>query len=189
MSDGFENLRLSLGLAHVAPGAEVRVSHRDGSVLVASACPAADIDICELRVMVAAGRCSYWSDLDRWSESTGICGVTEVGGSVRDCGNGLYRYREGDREQRWFATTLSPAEIVDVLERIEEDDSVNDVLDVTLKPDFALHVTTVCIQAAERELDAHLTDPAMSVYGACLAEEVTKGTLIEHDGDSKESNR
>ncbi len=189
MSEGFENLRLGVALAHMAPGAMIRVARRDGSELVASGCPAADIDICELRVMVAAGRGSCWSDLEDWSESTGICGVTEVSGSVRDCGNGLYRYRKGDREQRWFATTLSPAEIVDVLERIEQDDSVNDVLDVTLKPDFALHVTTVCIQAADRELDAHLTDPAMSVYGACLAEEVAKSILTEPHGDSKESNR
>ncbi len=188
MSEGFENLRLSVGLAHMAPGAAIRVSYRDGSELVASSCPAADIDICELRVMVAAGRRSCWSDVDDWRESTGIDGVTEVTGSVRDCGNGLYRYREGKREQRWFATTLSPAEIVVLLERIEEDDTVNDVLDVTLKPDFALHVTTVCIQAAEQELDARLTDPAMSVYGACLAEEMTKGTLTEYDRDSKESN-
>jgi hypothetical protein len=147
------------------------------------------MNICGLRVMVAAGRRSCWSDLEGWRESTGICGVTEVTGSVQDCGNGLYRYREGDREQRWFATTLSPAEIIHVLKRIEEDDSINDIFDVTLKPDFALHVTTVCIQASEQELDAHLTDPAMSVYGACLAEEMTISTLTEYTDDNKESNR
>ena len=127
MSEGFENLRLSVGLAHMAPGATIRVSYRNGSELVASACPAADIDICELRMMVATGRRSCWSDLEDWRQSTGICGITEVSGSVRDCGNGLYRYREGDREQRWFATTLSPAEIVEVLERIEEADGGREI--------------------------------------------------------------
>lgn len=187
MNHGFESLRLSVALAHMAPGASVRVVHRDGTELVASACPAADVNICELRMMVAAGRGSSWSDLESWMESTGISGISAVGGSVQDCGNGLYRFRAGDREQRWFATTLSPAEIVEVLERIEADDSVNDVLDVTLKPDFALHVTMVCIQAADRALDNRLTDPAMSVYGACLAEELTKSTLNDQH-DSKESN-
>ena len=187
MNNGFESLRLSVGLAHMAPGALITVVNRDGTELVASACPAADIDICELRMMVAAGRGSCWSALDSWMETTGIIGVSAVGGSVQDCGNGLYRYLSDGREQRWFATTLSPAEIVEVLERIEADDSVNDVMDVTLKPDFALHVTTVCIQAADRELDDRLTDPAMSVYGATLAEELTKGTLNDQH-DTKGSN-
>jgi len=187
MNNGFENLRLGVGLAHMAPGAVIRVFNCDGSELVASACPAADLDICELRMMVAAGRGSCWSALESWMETTGISGVGTVGGSLQDCGNGLYRYWNEGREQRWFATTLSPAEIVEVLDRIEADESENEVMDVTLKPDFALHVTTVCIQAADRELDARLTDPAMSVYGACLAEELTKSTLNDQH-DSKESN-
>ena len=167
-SPKFELLRLGVGLAHVVPGAEIRISAPAGSDLSVSSSPGADMDICDLRQLVLSSVCASQPDVSQWIE------IIEIRGSIDDGGGGIYRSRQGADEQRWFATLLPPCEVIDLLKRLERRAQIDPTVRALLKPDPALGVTAVCLEAGDPEVDVDISDTAETVHGACLVSELLR---------------
>ena len=167
-SPEFEQLRLGVALAHVVPDAEIRISAPAGSDLAVSSCPSADMDICDLRQLVVSSACPRQPDVSQWIT------VLEIRGSLEHCGGGVYRPRHAQEEHRWFATLLSPREVVDVLMRLESRAQVDESVKALLKPDLALGVTSVRLRAGDPAVEVDIDDTAQTVHGACLVSELLR---------------
>ena len=169
-SPEFEQLRLGVALAHVVPDAEIRISAPVGSDLAVSSCPGADMDICDLRQLVVSSACPRQPDVSQWIK------VLEIRGSIQHCGGGLYRPRQPQDEHRWFATLLSPREVVDILLRLECRAQVDESVKALLKPDLALGVTSVRLRTDDPTVNVDIDDTAQTVHGACLVSELLRCT-------------
>ena len=169
-SPEFEQLRLGVALAHVVPDAEIRISAPAGSDLAVSSCASADMDICDLRQLVVSSACPRQPDVSQWIK------VLEIRGSIQHCGGGLYRPRQPQAEHRWFATLLSPREVVDILLRLECHARVDESVKALLKPDLALGVTSIRLRADDPTVEVDIDDTAQTVHGACLVSELLRCT-------------
>ena len=167
-SPEFELLRLGVALAHVVPEAEMRISAPAGSNLSVSSSPSADMDICDLRQLAVSSSCPRQPDISQWIE------IIEIGGSLEYCAEGVYRVRHATDDQRWFATLLSPREVIDVLMRLESRAEVDESLKALLKPDLALGVTSVRLRAGDPAADVDIDEAAQTMHGACLVSELLR---------------
>ena len=102
-----EYLRLATALAHSVPGAELRLSTDRGDQVVVSHHPAADIDPCTLRQIVAASACPSQPDYSRRVVEVSI------GGALISLGGGVHSTEREGRAQRWIASLLRPELIVE----------------------------------------------------------------------------
>ena len=169
-SPEFELLRLGVALAHIVPEAEMRISAPAGPNLSVSSSASADMNICDLRQLVVSSSCPRQPDVSQWIR------VIEVGGSLEYCAGGVYRARHAAGDQRWFATLLSPREVIDVLLRLESRAEVDESIKALLKPDLALGVTSVRLRAGDPAADVDLDEAAQTVHGACLVSELLRCT-------------
>ncbi|MCY4175360.1 MAG: hypothetical protein OXD37_03360 [Acidimicrobiaceae bacterium] len=167
-SPEFELLRLGVALAHCVPGAEMRISAPAKSDMSVSMSSSADMHICELRKLVVASSCPRHSDISQWIK------IIEIGGSLEHCAGGTYRERGAACDQRWFATLLSPHEVVDVLRRLESRAEVDESVKALLKPDIALGVTSVRLTAGDRSASPSIDESAQAAHGACLVSELLR---------------
>ena len=167
-SPAFELLRLGVALAHVVPEAEMRISAPAGSNLSVSSNPSADMDICDLRQLVVSSSCPRQPDVSQWIK------VIEIGGSLEYCAGGVYRSLGTPDDQRWFATLLSPREVIDVLMRLESRSEVDESVKALLKPDLALDVTSVRLRAGDPAAGVDIDEAAQTVHGACLVSELLR---------------
>ena len=167
----FDVLRLGVGLAHMVRGAELRLSTPNTPDLVASMHPSSDLRICDVREAVLYSGCPYRLDMSRWIT------ITEIGGSLRPCGGGVYRLLGVEPEQRWFATLLSTDEVIGVLTRLEDEDPLTGGVDANLMPDPALGVTAVCLSTNDLFLD--IDEVAVTLHGACLVSELLEQSARE----------
>lgn len=167
-SSGFELLRLGVALAHVVPGADMHIAAPAGSDLSVSSSPAADMNICDLRQLVVSSSCPRQPDVSQWIK------IIEIGGSLEHCGGGIYRSRGTPDDQRWFATLLSPREVIDVLMRLESRAEVDESVKALLKPDLALGVTSVRLRAGDPAAEVGIDEAVQSAHGACLVSELLR---------------
>jgi hypothetical protein len=167
MTSNAESLRLSVGLVHAVPGAELRLTTTDDQVVVISTHPGADLDPCAMRRTVLASACPAKPDLSRWISAV------DIGGSLKSCGAGLYRARSGLTEQRWFASLLRPERVLDLLEAVDVSAVPDDALLASVRPDPALGMSSVCISVAAPCLEKRMDEIASAAYAACLIEELT----------------
>lgn len=165
-----QQLRLAAGLAHVVPGAELRLRHADGRQVVVSRHPGADVDPCELRQAVAAGACPAHPDCSRWLE------VDWLGGTLELRDHTVLRRHTTGREERWFATLLDADAVVGVLEGLTPDgldEAAMQVISAGLRPDPVLEMTAVCLTTEAPCLEPHLDRIAAQAHAACLVAEIT----------------
>ena len=167
---GFDSVRLAVGLAHAVPDAEIRLAAPVGSDLSVSSNPGADIDICRLQQLVASSTCASQPDVSRWIR------ITEIRGSIRHCGGGIYRTCSETDEQRWFATLLTPGEVIDILRRLESRERIAPGVDALLKPDLALGVTAVCLSVGDPAAGIDIDDAAEAAHSACMVSELLRCT-------------
>ncbi|MEM7322959.1 MAG: hypothetical protein AAF531_07730 [Actinomycetota bacterium] len=158
------SVRLAVGLAHTAPGAELTLRRADGGELVAANRLGADIDLCALRrfVIDAVGR----SAADRWVAVVGL------GGSLARAEDGFWRSTDPDEHRRWFATFLRQDRIVELLGEIDTTDIGDDGIDVMLKPDPCLGVTSVRVSAEGSHLIERLDELTRRAASACVVDEL-----------------
>ncbi|MEM9566204.1 MAG: hypothetical protein AAGA93_26525 [Actinomycetota bacterium] len=157
------NVRLAVGLAHGVPGAELRIRRTDGGELVAANRPDADVDLCSLRRLVIGTVGA--STADRWIEVIG------VGGSVTATDDGLWASNDAE-PRRWFATMLRQERVIDLLGEIDTADIGDDGIEVVLKPDPCLGLTSIGVSAEGPHLVDRLDELARRANVACLVDEL-----------------
>ena len=170
MSLTLENLRLVTALVHAAPRAEMQLTRNDGSRLIVSSHPAADIHICAFRRVVMASACPARPDCSEWIDQV------EVGGSLTAAGGGAYVRHDGEREHRWFATLLRPELVCDLLESLDVAEISDGAMTATLKPDAGLGVTVVSTAVDPSRPGAFGAELATTALQACLVEELVIDT-------------
>lgn len=165
MQQQLDNLRLRVGLAHAIPGAELRVRRNDGAEFVAANRPLADMDLCRLRHAVMASSCPSSPNITRWFECLGISG------SLAEDESGIFHDQSG-LGAWWFATLIRQDRVLTLLEQLDNDDVDNDSVQVFLKPDPGLGMTSVGIVTTQAGSEVRLAALATDVYQACLVEEL-----------------
>ena len=137
-----EQLRLAVGLAYAVRGAWLEVACKHGSSLVAARGGGADLDLCTVRQLAFATSCPARKNLSDYVDHVRVCGsLTPVNGA------GMYRSRTLGGEERWFATTLCPAETSSALNSLASDVDGSSGLSGSLRHDRLLRVTVVGISA------------------------------------------
>lgn len=161
-----ERLRLAGALGHSVAGAELRLRTASGEEIVVSCHPAADLDPCALRQVVISFACSNGAD---YSER--IVDI-DVGGAITDLGGGVFGVTDGDRDQRWIATLLTPNRVIDLLDDAGRGLVNDDALHACVKPDPNIGVTTVTITSTDRSSEEAIDEAAVDVAAACFIEEL-----------------
>jgi hypothetical protein len=163
-------LHLAAALAHTVPGVALRldrasrpplhVAHQsfvDGS--------SAALSPCELRVLLAPDR------RPAVVEQLELVGVEIVAGLVH-LGGGVYARGHGPLGgERWFASTLCEARIVELFARDPFEISEH-ALDVRVVPDDLLGITVVCITATRPRWFGLLDEIAHWAVSECLVGEL-----------------
>ncbi|MEM7274707.1 MAG: hypothetical protein AAF547_16600 [Actinomycetota bacterium] len=167
MQSNLENLRLSVGLAHAVPGAELVLRTRDGAELVAGHYSTADVNLCALRRAVVASGCPNRPDVSRWADPV------RIDGSLDHHLAGIHLFGPGvDRPPTWwFPTLVKPQRVWDIVEgRTWTDD--DDLIEVVIKPDPCLGMTAVAVGSRVGAPDDMVASATEAVYEACLLEEL-----------------
>lgn len=159
-----EHLRLAAAIAHIVPGAELRLSPRHGRQVLVGRRPNADIDPCPFRQMVAAAAFPDGPDL------ADHLGLIEIGGAIVDVGGGVWASSVDRRQQRWIASFLPPHRLAELLDAIGLDTVAPDAMHACLKPDPLLAVTVAAITADDLRALEFLDDVASSIAATCLIE-------------------
>ncbi|MEM9464839.1 MAG: hypothetical protein AAGA90_05685 [Actinomycetota bacterium] len=168
MTTVFERVRLTVGLAHAAPGATLVVDTNDGDRVEVHRGPDADVDVCALRrsVIVSArlGRPDQaWSD------------TSMVIGGLLECHRGDIHRRRVGAVEHWFATLLHPGHVFDRIEALDVEPDIAERVEVTLKPDPGLGVTLVAVRAVADGTEADVAEAAERAWAACVADEFALG--------------
>ncbi|MFT6763968.1 MAG: hypothetical protein ACJAXA_002632 [Candidatus Aldehydirespiratoraceae bacterium] len=161
-----ERLRLATALGHTVPGAQLRLHTDRDEIIMVSHHPAADIDPCAMRRVVAASSCAGQPDL-----SQRIVDVTICGGLV-DTGGGVFSRSVGDVEQRWIASLLQPQRLADLLDDVGLEVVPDDAMSARMKPDSALGVTVLAITVNDARFHHALDEIAARTAAACFVEEL-----------------
>jgi hypothetical protein len=160
-----ERLRLAVAVGHAVHGAELRVHTDAGDTVIVSTHPAASLDHCAMRGLVAASACPAKPDVSEHIVSF------ELTGAVVDAGGGVYRVVRHGHEQRWIPSLLHPSRLAELLDPLRLDGVTDDDLHATLKPDGQLGVTLVVLTTAERYVD-RLDEAAERSAAAIAVEEL-----------------
>jgi hypothetical protein len=164
-------LRTSIAIAQAVPGGALRLCMAGGGAMFASDHPAGEITIDELRDELLVDGVDGNTHLDD------LISDVEVAGSLVSLGAGLFLHDDGGPEL-WFAVPLSPVEIQAALGAVECPPAPAH-LEVTLRPEYALGVTSVRV-ASVLDMEADVADDelcelALHIMGACLAAELDLG--------------
>jgi hypothetical protein len=156
-----ERLRLATALAHTVAGAELRLTADHGDTIVVSSHPAADLDPCKLRQVVAAA-CLRTCDI-----AERIAAIA-VGGSLADHQGGVFRVERDGVDQRWIASLLTPDRVAELLadigcEQVPEE-SMHGVVKADPQLGVSLLVITVDDPAFASELDRIAAEAAAAVF-------------------------
>lgn len=157
-----ERLRLATALGHAVDGAELTLTTDCEERIIVSHHPAADIDPCKMRSVVAASVCPQHPDLSH--RITDIL----IGGALVDLGGGVYSRVLHGAEQRWVASLLHVDRVAEVLHKIVPDNA----LDASLKPDGELGVTLLAITATDERSQRVLDAVAAHAAAMCFVEEL-----------------
>lgn len=167
-----ERLRLSTALTHAAAGAEMRLRSDCDEHIVVSHHPAADIDPCAMRRVVAASACPNNPDYsDRMFD-------IDVGGSLTDLGGGVFGSKLNNGEQRWLTSLLVPCVISRILDDVGVTGVPAEAMKATVKPDPDLGVTVFVISSNDPQYDASIDEVAAQAAAACFVEELRLS--VEH---------
>lgn len=161
-----ERLRLATALTHTAAGAEMRLSTDHDETVIVSHHPAADIDPCAMRRVVAASSCP--GNVDHSERIADI----EVGGSLTDFGGGVFGSQLHDGEQRWIASLLVPDVVSRILDEVGSGTVPADAMKATVKPDAGLGVTVFIISSNNATYDHAIDEVAAQAAAACFVEEL-----------------
>ena len=167
MTTVFERVRLTIGLAHAAPGARLVVETVEGNTIVVGAEADADLSLCTMRRSVIGSARLGRAD-EAWAGTRFV-----IDGSLECVAGDIHRVC--GQPERWFATLLHPGHVFERLEALDADPTVCDRVDVTLKPDPALGVTLVAIRANALGTDSDVALATEAAYVACLVDELTYG--------------
>lgn len=172
-----ERLRLATALAHTVPGTELRLVTDSGEQIVVSRHPAADIDACKMRQVVAASACPRHPDLSR------RIGSVMVGGALVDLGGGVFGSRSGGLEHRWVASLLPYPKLSELLDDVGHHQVPADAMRASLKPDPELGVTVISVTSNHVRFDHALDEVAAEVAAACFVAELCShmATLAHSD--------
>jgi hypothetical protein len=179
-----ERLRLAVAVGHAVHGAELRLHTDSGDMFIVSTHPAASIDPCAMRGLVAASASPAKPDVSEHIVSV------ELTGAVVDAGGGVYRVVRQGHEQRWIPSLLHTSRLAELLDPLRLDGVTDDDLHATLKSDAQLGVTLVVLTTAERYVD-RLDEAAEQAAAAiaveelrcAVAHEIALSTAIQH-GDN-----
>lgn len=161
-------LREAIVLAHTAPGAELRLLTDQGELLVGRS-PSHDLSPCELRQAFLAGASPSGPDCFRAVRSV------ELEGSLRDLGGGMYELWPTDDGpvQRWFATSLHPGDIVEVVESCDLH-VADDAMNAGVASDTALGTSAVRLSASAPEHADRLDEVSRWFLERCVVEELVQ---------------
>jgi hypothetical protein len=161
-------LREAIVLTHVVPGAELRLATDRGELVVGRR-PSDDLSPCELRQAFLAGAAPGGPDCFRTVRAVGL------GGSLRDLGGGMYELwpSDGSPPQRWFATTLHPRDIVDLVETCDLD-VADDAMNAGVATDAPLGISAVKVSPSEPEHRDRLDEVARWFLERCVVEELVQ---------------
>lgn len=163
-----EQLRLTVGLAHAVPGAEVLVQAVSGSEHLAANSAEADLHLCSLRHAIVASLGPNRPDITQWIRSV------EIQGSLRQDGAGTYASTTSANGEWWFATVLRKDPVLQVLQQVDDQVDVDDDIQVIVKPDPCLGVTVVGLAAPRPELAPSAESAALEGYTSCVVEELLR---------------
>ena len=160
-------------LTHTVPGAELRLV-TDRGELVIGRDPAHDLSPCELRQALLAGGPTGGPDCFRAVRRV------ELGGSLRDIGGGMYERwpSDGSPAQRWFATTLHPRSIVELVETCDLD-VADDAMDAGVATDPPLGISAVKVSPSQPEHRDRLDEVARWFLDRCVVEELLQRVEAE----------
>lgn len=160
-------------LAHSVPGTELVLVTDRGELRVGRS-PHHDLTPCELRQVVLAASAPGAPDCFRSVRSI------EVTGALRDIGGGMYELwpPDGSSVQRWFATSLHPGDVVEVVDGCDLD-VADDAMDAGIATDSQLGMSAVRIAASAPEHEARLDEVSRWFLERCVVEELVQ--LVEAD--------
>ncbi|UDY34692.1 hypothetical protein [Dermatobacter hominis] len=166
-------LREAIVLAHTVPGAELRLV-TDRGELVVGRHPTHDLSPCELRQALLAGAAPGGADCFRAVRRV------ELGGSLRDLGGGMYELwpSDGSPAQRWFATTLHPRDIVELVKACDLD-VADDAMDAGVATDAPLGISAVKVSPSLPEHRDRLDEVARWFLERCVVEELVQRVEAE----------
>ena len=169
----FGRLRLATVLAHTVPGVSLILRCRSGEVLrVADQRLDAHLTPCQLRrALITVPRAGLPHVVDV------VVGVT-VGGEIEELGAGVYGRRDGGSDQRWLATHLPVAPLVELLDSCPVE-IPDDAMGVDLRPDPELQATAVRITAAHPAYACRVDEVALWAVSACAVEELVRDVRRE----------
>ncbi len=165
-----ERLRLAGTLAHSVHGAELRLRTDRDEVIVVSHHPAADLDPCALRQVIAASACPGNTD---YSER--VVDI-DVGGALTDLGGGIHATISAGRAQRWIVTPLQPDRLAQLLGAFDLRDVDDEVMHVSVKPDSILDVTSLVLTSNDARFDHAIDEVAVRSAAMCFVEELRSST-------------
>ncbi len=171
-----EQLRLTLGLAHAVPGAELLVRSAHGPDQRAGQSPDSDLHLCRLRHVVAAALGADRTDITRWIDGF------EIQGSLRPDRAGTYTSVTNANGEWWFATLLRKDPVLHALQHLDDRTRIHDDIELTIKSDPCLGVTVVGIAAPHDDARVDAESIALRAYTACAVEEVV--LLSQYGGTS-----
>lgn len=160
-------LRMAACLAHTVPGVSLVLTCGHGNeILVSYSCLGAQLDPCQLR---AGLLCPGVPGVPRLAD---VVVRVDVANGLLDLGGGLYeRSHPGAASERWFATSLDHALVVDLL-RAAPADLPDDAIGVTVKPDLGLGVCAVCIRCDDPAYHDRLDEVAVWALSTCMVAEL-----------------
>ena len=169
MTNIIDELRLAVGLNHYVPGSSLTIYRKQGRPLVVQTGEQGDLDPCRMRQLLAAHL--------RPMQNVPIDNVVgyDLGGSLEAMGGDFYKTSEDGIEYRWFATTLSPDHVFEVLERIGRETDVSHDLEASIKIDSVLGVSAVAMTSHAPLLSTEIDRATRRAYAACITDELIFG--------------
>lgn len=169
-------LRFIAALAHAVTDAVVTFNWLGGRQTVVSYHPMADLDPCRLRALVA-------DEVPARSWLQRVASVSVAGG-LDPLGGGVVRRAEDGTTQYWFATTLDPAVVGQVLER-GDFPVPSDAVEAWLRGDGLLGVTVVRLEVRPPSLRHLGLAVARVAQAQCAVEELTAAPTAPAPRDSR----
>ena len=171
LADALVQVRLATAIAHVVPGATLRIQLSTRDVLHVARDENADLDPCQLRNLVIDSQTS-----ERLASQLAGVRSLELGGSITPVGSGLLARTYEGRSERLFATLLSTQEVGDLLENLEVDGLDDDEMRAAMCSDPALSVTVIAVSSSSPASAHLLDDVAVASFAACAAHELIAST-------------
>jgi hypothetical protein len=162
---GHDLIRLTTCLGHVVPGVTIElICSNDEHLIVASHRLDAHFTPCELRSAVLADR---QPGVPRFADVVTSFSITA---GMNHLGGGLYERRCEDRDERWFATTLTHPEVDEVFGS-SPFELPDNAVDARLMPDSQLGATAVCV-VSDSDHSARLDEISSWALAGCMVAEL-----------------